>query len=140
VTFNGGAMGGMMMRGRDGADAMAGMMEMMRAGKIWFINGVSGIGHVMEPMLTLERGQSCVLAMVNETAWWHPMHLHGHAFRVISRDGVPARHREWLDTVLVAPRERVEIAFQADNPGDWMFHCHVLEHLESGMMGVIRVA
>lgn len=140
LTFNGGAMGGMMMRGRDGADAMAGMMEMMRAGKIWFINGVAGIGHVMEPMLTLERGQSCVLAMVNETAWWHPMHLHGHAFRVISRDGVSTRHREWQDTVLVAPRERVEIAFQADNPGDWMFHCHVLEHLESGMMGVIRVA
>jgi FtsP/CotA-like multicopper oxidase with cupredoxin domain len=68
------------------------------------------------------------------------MHLHGHAFRVIGRDGRPTRYREWQDTVLMAPRERVEIAFVADNPGDWMFHCHILEHQAAGMMGVIRVA
>ena len=93
----------------------------------------------MPPMLTLARGESCVLAMANETGWHHPMHLHGHVFRVLARDGRPTRHREWLDTVLVAPRERVEIAFVADNPGDWMFHCHILEHQQTGMMAVIRV-
>jgi FtsP/CotA-like multicopper oxidase with cupredoxin domain len=136
LTFNGGMMGGMMMRGGGGPD----MMEMMRAGKVWFINGVSQIGHVHAPMLSLARGRSCVLAMSNETAWWHPMHLHGHVFRVLSRNGTPTRHRPWADTVLIAPREKVEVAFVADNPGDWMFHCHVLEHQESGMMGVIRVA
>jgi FtsP/CotA-like multicopper oxidase with cupredoxin domain len=42
------------------------------------------------------------------------------------------------DTVLVTPKERVEIAFVA-SPGDWMFHCHILEHIETGMMGYIRV-
>ncbi len=138
VIFNGGMMGQMMMRERGigGGD----MMEMMHSGRIWFINGVAATGHMMDPMLTLERGKSYVLAMSNETAWWHPMHLHGHAFRVISRNGAPTRHREWQDTVLMAPRERVEVAFVADNPGDWMFHCHILEHQESGMMGVIRVA
>jgi FtsP/CotA-like multicopper oxidase with cupredoxin domain len=137
VIFNGGMMGQMMMRERGiGGD----MVEMMRAGRIWYVNGVATVGHRMEPMLTLERGRSCVLAMSNETAWWHPMHLHGHAFRVIARNGAPTRHREWQDTVLLAPREKVDIAFVADNPGDWMFHCHVLEHQESGMMGVIRVA
>jgi FtsP/CotA-like multicopper oxidase with cupredoxin domain len=94
----------------------------------------------MEPFLTLRRGISCVLAMRNDTAWHHPMHLHGHAFRVIGRDGRPTRYREWQDTVLMAPRERVEIAFVADNPGDWMFHCHILEHQAAGMMGVLRVA
>ena len=46
----------------------------------------------------------------------------------ISRNGQPTRHRELQDTVLVSPREKVEIAFVADNPGGWMFHCHVLEH------------
>ncbi len=51
----------------------------------------------------------------------------------------PTRHREWQDTVLMGPRERAEIAFVADNPGDWMFHCHILEHQAGGMMGVIRV-
>jgi len=65
--------------------------------------------------------------------------LHGHSFRVLSRNGNPTRHREWLDTVMLEPRERAEIAFVADNPGDWMFHCHVLEHQASGMMSCIRV-
>ncbi len=138
ITFNGGMMGQMMMRDR----GMGGMnvMEMMHSGKIWFINGVAMTGHVMDPMLTLKRGRTYILAMNNETAWWHPMHLHGHAFRVISRNGVPTRLREWQDTVLMSPREKVEVAFVADNSGDWMFHCHILEHQESGMMGVIRVA
>ncbi|HEX4885257.1 MAG TPA: multicopper oxidase domain-containing protein, partial [Casimicrobiaceae bacterium] len=44
------------------------------------------------------------------------------------------------DTTLLPPRSRAEIAFVADNPGDWMLHCHVLEHQASGMMGTIRVA
>ena len=67
------------------------------------------------------------------------MHLHGQSFRVITRNGQPTRHREWQDTVLMAPEERVEIAFVADNPGDWMLHCHILEHQAAGMMGIIRV-
>jgi FtsP/CotA-like multicopper oxidase with cupredoxin domain len=68
------------------------------------------------------------------------MHLHGHSFRVLSRNSMPTRRREWQDTVLLDPRERAEIAFVADNPGDWMFHCHILEHQAGGMMGVFRVA
>jgi len=140
IVFNGGMMGGMMMGERGMGMNMMDMMAMMRSGKIWFINGQAHLGHVHEPMLTLQRGRSYVLAMINETAWWHPMHLHGHAFRVISRNGKPTRYREWQDTVLIAPREKVEVAFVADNPGNWMFHCHILEHQESGMMGAIRVA
>ena len=119
---------------------MMDVRSMMRQGLVWAINGVAAMGHVHEPMATLDRGSSHVLAIANETAWWHPMHLHGHTFRVLSRNGRPTRHREWQDTVLVRPRERVEIAFVADNPGDWMFHCHVLEHQAGGMMGTIRVA
>ncbi len=57
-----------------------------------------------------------------------------------SRDGRPSRHREWLDTVLVDPEESVEVAFVADNPGDWLFHCHILEPMESGMFATQRVA
>ena len=44
------------------------------------------------------------------------------------------------DTVLLNTKERIRLAFVADNPGDWMFHCHILEHQETGMMGIIRVA
>lgn len=143
VIFNGGMMGGGVMRdmgGAMGGGGNGGMREMMHSEKIWFINGIAATGHVMEPMLTLARDRSHLIAMTNATAWHHPIHLHGHSFRVISRNGVATRHGEWRDTVLMAPREKVEIALVADNPGDWMFHCHILEHMAAGMMGVIRVA
>jgi FtsP/CotA-like multicopper oxidase with cupredoxin domain len=116
------------------------MMGMGGHGMGWSINGVAASGHDMAPMITLSRGRSCVLAIRNETAWFHPIHLHGHSFRVIARNGQPTRDREWLDTVLVPPREAADIAFVADNPGDWMFHCHILDHQDGGMMAVIRVA
>jgi FtsP/CotA-like multicopper oxidase with cupredoxin domain len=137
VVLGGGMMGGMMSAVVEGRPMD--MRDMMRHGLAWAINGVAASGHVHEPMAALARGSSHVLDMRNETAWWHPMHLHGHVFRVLSRNRLPTLHREWQDTVLVAPRERVEVAFVADNPGDWMFHCHVLEHQAGGMMGTIRV-
>lgn len=140
--MDGGDMGQMGDHGRMGRRGGGGMDGSARHRGVWTINGVSAVGehHLHEPVLTLERGRSYVLDMLNDTSWWHPMHLHGHVFRVLSRDGRPAPRREWLDTVLMAPGERVEIAFVADNPGDWMFHCHVLEHQAAGMMAVVRVA
>lgn len=150
VLFTGGMMGGMVERemGLGGSGGMmgggmmgGGMMGMRHDGRgIWFVNGKAAEGHLLDPFLTLERGGSHVIEMTNATAFHHPIHLHGHSFRVISRNGNPTEHREWLDTVLMAPREQVEIAFVADNPGDWMFHCHILEHQAAGMMGVVRVA
>jgi len=109
----------------------------------WTINGTSMTGDGqpnMPPLFTLRRGQSCMLVLRNETAWWHPMHLHGHSFQVISRNGRSNPRREWRDTVLVPPRETVQVAFVADNPGNWMFHCHVTDHQMAGMMAVLRVA
>ena len=110
---------------------------------VWAMNGMSmtGDGQAdMKPLFTVQKGQSCMLMLRNETAWWHPMHLHGHSFRVIARNGKPNPLREWHDTVLMPPRETADIAFVADNPGDWMFHCHVTDHQMAGMMSVIRVA
>lgn len=133
IRFNGGMMGRMMGGNNN-------MMTMMREGKIWFINGVAASDHVMEPLVTLVRDQSYLIEMINDTAWHHPIHLHGHSFRVVSRNGEPTQYQEWQDTVLMAPEERVEIALVADNPGDWMFHCHILEHQAAGMMGVVRVS
>lgn len=146
VTFNGGMMGGMVMQemggsmGHEPMGTMRSMRDMMHSGKIWYINGVAAEGHIMDPMLTLRHGRSHVISMTNATAWHHPIHFHGHSFRVISRNGDLTTHKEWQDTVMMAPKERVEIAFVADNPGDWMFHCHILEHQAAGMMGVIRVS
>jgi len=127
IIFGGGMMG-------------RGGMGDVRRGMVWTVNGRSILRHDAAPILTLEQGRSVVLELVNDTRWFHPIHLHGHVFRVLSRNGRPTRYREWLDTVLLAPDERAEIAFVADNPGGWMFHCHVLEHQATGMMAVIRVA
>ena len=110
---------------------------------IWAINGMSmhGDGHAaMPPLLELALGRSHVLTMRNDTAWWHPMHLHGHSFRVLSRNGRPVAGREWRDTVLLAPKQSADVAFVADNPGDWMLHCHVIDHQAAGLMTVLRIA
>lgn len=137
VTFEGGMMGRDMM----GRDMMGrGMMAMMTGRGVWSVNGVSATGHVMDPRLTLKLGQSYVLALYNDTAWHHAIHFHGHSFRVIARNGTPTPFREWQDTVLMEAQERVDIAFVADNPGDWMIHCPMLDHQQGGLMGVIRVA
>ena len=123
-------------------EGTGGMMGM--GGKAdWAINGQSMTGDGsadMPPLFQIARGRSCILDMHNDTAWWHPMHLHGHSFQVLDRDGAPVPHNVWGDTVLVKPRERVRVAFVADNPGDWMFHCHVMEHQVGGLMTTIRVA
>jgi FtsP/CotA-like multicopper oxidase with cupredoxin domain len=135
LRLQGGMMGGAMV----GMGGMRGMSH----GASWAINGMSmtGDGHAgMHPLLTLQLGRSYVLTIRNDTAWWHPMHLHGLSFRVLGRNGLAVPHRQWADTVLAPPKESVEIAFVADNPGDWMLHCHVTDHQVSGMMTVLRVA
>jgi FtsP/CotA-like multicopper oxidase with cupredoxin domain len=139
LVFEGGAMGGMagaMMSGR-----MMGMRELAGQGRLWAINGaVPDDVYTEPPLLSVAAGSSHIVELVNRTAFEHPMHLHGHTFRVISRNGRDEPYRPFQDTALLGVDETVEIAFVADNPGKWMFHCHVLEHQGSGMMGVVEVA
>lgn len=92
---------------------------------------------VPPPLATLRAGRSYLFEIANDTPHPHPMHLHGHTFEVLATSRL-RRPRHQADTVLVNPKERVEIAFVAAQ-GNWMFHCHVLEHLEHGMMGYLRV-
>jgi len=144
LTLQGGMMGGGAMAGTGGmmgGGMMQGMMG-MGSGPAWAINGMSmtGDGHAgMEPALTFQRGRRIMLTLRNQTVWWHPMHLHGHSMRVLSRNGAPVAHRQWQDTVLMAPKDVVDVAFVADNPGDWMLHCHVMDHQMAGLMTVLRV-
>lgn len=70
----------------------------------------------------------------------HPFHLHGFQFQVIDRNGVPEPYRSWKDTVNVPKHETVRFVVRYDDfPGKWMFHCHILDHEDHGMMGVIEV-
>jgi FtsP/CotA-like multicopper oxidase with cupredoxin domain len=87
--------------------------------------------------LILNKGQRIEIELVNRSMMAHPMHLHGHVFQVVEIDG-RALHGAVRDTVLVSPSGRVRIAFDADNPGRWAFHCHNLYHMETGMMTEFR--
>lgn len=133
IVFGGGMMGGM---GREQ------MMGMMREGMAWTVNGkpvASPEAHDHEPLFTLRQGQSCRISFRNETRWHHPIHLHGHHFRVLERNGREEPHQPLRDTMLMNPQDTVEVAFVAEEPGDWMLHCHVAEHQAGGMMGMFRV-
>ncbi len=69
------------------------------------------------------------IRLINESMMFHPIHLHGHTFEVVGRNGPRARK----DTVLVPPKQTVEVDFDTDNPGKWITHCHNTYHLEAGM-------
>jgi FtsP/CotA-like multicopper oxidase with cupredoxin domain len=77
------------------------------------------------------------IEMVNHSMMAHPMHKHGPAFQVIAINGA-ALAGAVRDTVLVPPLGSLTIAFDADNPGRWAFHCHNLYHQMTGMMTEVR--
>lgn len=90
-----------------------------------------------------------LLAKQDDVAIWrieddvgmdHPFHLHGMFFQVLDVDDVPPAHRGWKDTVIVPRYSRLRFAVRYGEPGHWMYHCHILEHQEHGMMGVLTLA
>ncbi len=85
-------------------------------------------------------GELQVWDVINDTLMDHPFHLHGFFFQVLEVNGEPPAFRSWEDTVNVPPKGRVRIAFLPDDrPGEWMYHCHILEHHASGMMAHFEV-
>jgi FtsP/CotA-like multicopper oxidase with cupredoxin domain len=109
---------------------------------LWAIDGKTWPerqhANVPPPFARFARGDSVVLEFVNESKQPHPMHLHGHTFKVLSASRL-RRPEHRADTVLVMPDERVRVAFVADNPGNWMIHCHIVEHQDTGMMAWFEV-
>ena len=110
---------------------LTGVME----GYVWSINGVTWNKDV--PPLPISKGERVELVIKNKTLMPHPMHLHGHEFQVVEIEG-KRLHGAVRDTVLVTPGTRVVIAFDANNPGWWAFHCHLLYHLDAGMFTTLR--
>ncbi len=107
----------------------------------WAINKVPWPGDTPDataPLAELKLGKSYILQLENVTPHTHPIHLHGMSFTVLS-----SSTREVLpfvtDTYLVQPDEKVQLAFVADNPGDWLLHCHIIEHQKTGMTSYVRV-
>ncbi len=106
--------------------------------RIWALAGVAATGHDGPPMFTVPRGRTVMLNYINHTMFPHAMHVHGHHFRAFDDSGEGFRPY-WLDTVIVDVNRSVRTAFVADNPGKWMMHCHMIEHMAAGMAAWFHV-
>jgi FtsP/CotA-like multicopper oxidase with cupredoxin domain len=101
---------------------------------VWTLNG-KRFG--ADTPLPVKAGERVEMLLVNRTSMAHPMHLHGHVFQVAAIGDQPVQGA-LRDTVLVPAGGRVAIAFDADNPGHWAFHCHNLYHMQAGMMTSVK--
>jgi len=104
----------------------------------WTINGRAAPNEAKlftdSKPLGVRRGERVRLEFENRSTMFHPMHLHGHTFQVVGPDGKAGPRK---DTLLVKPMERLAVDFDADNPGQWLMHCHNLYHQVTGMHSVV---
>lgn len=107
----------------------------------WSINRTPWPGDIpgpLDPLATMKLGKSYILRLRNETPNDHPIHLHGVSFKLLqsNKRKVPPLV---TDTALLQREETMDVALVADNPGDWAFHCHVIEHQKTGLAGFLRI-
>ena len=92
------------------------------------------------PMVEVAANVDTTFEIENKSEMHHPFHIHGNNFQILSTNGVaPTTPQGWKDTWDVPPRSTMVVASDLSNPGDWMYHCHILEHAEEGMMGEMMV-
>jgi FtsP/CotA-like multicopper oxidase with cupredoxin domain len=111
-------------------------MVMLTGGGADYSWGLNGKASMHDVVFSVREGERTEIMMHNMTTMAHPMHLHGHYFKVVAI-GNQRIDGAIRDTVLVPVGETVTIQFDANNPGTWAFHCHHLYHMNSGMMGAI---
>lgn len=106
----------------------------------WFVRDARTGRENEAAAFTVRRGEVRTMRLVNPRnslhAMQHPVHIHGQRFLVVAVNGVPTdpAHRAWKDTVLLPAGGTVDLVVEFSNPGHWMLHCHIAEHVESGMM------
>ena len=110
----------------------------MKSGEMAFT--INGKTYPDTPPLQVKKGDLVKVKLVNKSPKdLHPMHLHGHFFQVLSKNGQPVSGSPLVkDTLNLLPGEEFVVAFIADNPGEWMFHCHDLGHAAQGMMSEVK--
>ena len=105
-----------------------------------FVYGVNGIPFSKNHPIVAKPGETQVWTITNKTKWSHPFHLHGFFFQVLDNQGRQVRPLEWKDTVNVPFEETVRLVVTYDDrAGNWMFHCHILDHADGGLMGSVDV-
>ncbi|WP_437487463.1 multicopper oxidase family protein [Sorangium sp. So ce1014] len=112
----------------------------LREGPGDLVMGINGVASWEAEPLVAAVGETSVWTVENTMAFDHPFHLHGFFFQVLGEGGEPVRPLEWKDTVNVPVDGGARFVVRYDNrPGMWMFHCHILDHADAGMMGMLNV-
>ncbi|MNM78897.1 Copper resistance protein A precursor [compost metagenome] len=94
---------------------------------------INGRSYPDTPPIEVKQGEISRVRLINmDTMEVHTMHLHGMDFYVVARNGSPLTNPERMNNVMLGPGETVDLMFRADNPGDWAFHCHILDHTMNG--------
>jgi len=132
ITMSGGAMGSLRQATFKGEELS--IDELIQQRQIWAFNGVANMPK--EPIFTVNSGEVVEITLINDTRWPHSMHLHGHHF-LADLNRYP--EGAWHDTLVMASGEEARIRFVADAAGDWLIHCHMIEHQAGGMVSWFRV-
>jgi FtsP/CotA-like multicopper oxidase with cupredoxin domain len=104
------------------------------------VMGINGVPSWEATPLMAAVGETEVWTIENKMEFDHPCHLHGFFFQPLGEDGAPIRPMEWKDTLNVPVDGKARFAVQWENrPGMWMFHCHILDHADAGMMGMVQL-
>jgi plastocyanin len=101
---------------------------------------MNGHAHESIPPIRLAEGERVLVRLINAGNLPHAIHTHGHSFKIVATDGndVPDGMALLKDTVLIGPGERYDLELDGNNPGVWMFHCHMENHAANGMMSLIQ--
>lgn len=127
------ALGQREVRGADAGNGRGGLFQY----DLFLMDGKAGDAI---PRIAVKPDQRVLLRLINLGNLTHAMHLHGHTFRIVATDGNPVPPQgQWLkDTVQISPGERYDVEVIAYNPGVWMFHCHMPNHGDNGMMTIMQ--
>jgi FtsP/CotA-like multicopper oxidase with cupredoxin domain len=101
---------------------------------------VNGLPYAKAKPYLAALGETQLWVIKNDTKWDHPFHLHGYFFMAVDEKGEPLHPLAWKDTINVPINQTVRVLVKFDErPGTWMFHCHILDHAEIGLMGTVHV-
>jgi FtsP/CotA-like multicopper oxidase with cupredoxin domain len=102
-----------------------------------YVGTINSFAYPNDHSLNVKEGERVEIVMRSDTAMSHPMHLHGHDVQVVEIDGKKL-NGALRDTVMIPPKSTTKVIFDANNPGVWAFHCHILYHLAAGMFTVLK--
>ena len=115
-------------------------LTLAQLGNGTFEYGIAGVPFSKGHPIVARPGETQIWTVTNKTKWSHPLHLHGFFFQVLDKNGAPVHPLAWKDTVNVPLEDTLRLIVKFDDRvGSWMFHCHILDHADGGLMGMVEL-